>query len=350
MKKQLHIFIVVLLLTAILLSACSLPAAEPTPDIEATAAAAIAATQTADANIQATIEAGIAATQAAEAPAETEPVEDTEVVEEAAEESNVPVDESEYYELSEEELALLIDEAVEEAIAASETATTTTTQAAQDNDFSQEEIDDIYYYSSEAEELIYLAEELLEIYTYLYGDYAEYADEMIELMYLLEEDMDEVLAFMYAVLEVVEGGQITPEDIAKIYEAAQEAGLNLETLAENQDLILATVEQVLAAREDYAFSFDPDQVAESRADALLMAREYAQSMRDALGDQKISADELAQIAQLGANAAAGLEAYGGIALKGLPDMINTLTLQSAQGQFSAALNGLQSLEAAIPGR
>ncbi len=344
MKKRFLCPFVVFLILSVGLSACAVNSTvRETPDIEATAASAIAATQTADANLQATIEAGIAATQAAQ----TESTAETGVV--MAEET--AVDPSEYYQLTEEELAALIDQSVEEAVAASEQAASSTTQAAADDTISQEEWDDVYYYSSEAEELILLAEELLEIYTYLYGDYAEYADEMIDLLYLVEDDLDEVLAFMVEVLDLVESGQeITPETLMQLADSAQEAGLTLETLSENQELILSTVETMLAQREDFVFSFDPDETAGSRAEALLMAKDYAQTLREALGDQKISAEELEQIAQLGANAAAGLQSQGGVALSGLPEMINQLTTQAALGQFSAALQGLQGLESAIPGR
>lgn len=341
MKKYKPQFVFVLIvLVSFVLSSCNLSMEiTPTPNIEATAAAAISATQTADANIEAAIEAGVAATQTALPTSEI------------AADDDISVTEGEYTQYTEEELALLIDEAVQDAVTASEQATTTTTQATYDNSLSQDEIDELYYYSSEAEELIYFAEELLEIYTYLYGDYAEYADDMISLLYLLEEDMDEILVFMGEALEIVESNdEISPETVTQLYEAAQSVGLSLETLSTNQDLIITTVEMVLAERENFAFSFNPDQMAESRADALIMAKDYALTMRDAFTDQKISAEELAELAQLGANAAAALESQGGPALKNLPDMINTLTAQAALGQFSAALSGLQKLEAAIPGR
>lgn len=74
----------------------------------------------------------------------------------------------------------------------------------------------------------------------------------------------------------------------------------------------------------------------------------ANALRSALADQSISAAELETIAQIGANATAGLQAYGGSALSGLSANINQFTQMLAQGQFGQVSGGLGNLEAAIP--
>jgi hypothetical protein len=64
-------------------------------------------------------------------------------------------------------------------------------------------------------------------------------------------------------------------------------------------------------------------------------------------DQKISPQELAAIAQLGANAAAGLQNNGGPKLQGLSANINDITGQLARGQVPQAAAGLGALEGAL---
>jgi len=51
---------------------------------------------------------------------------------------------------------------------------------------------------------------------------------------------------------------------------------------------------------------------------------------------------------LGANAVAGLETHGGLALQSLAGNIDQLTQMAALGQFSQLAGGLGSLEARIP--
>ena len=84
--------------------------------------------------------------------------------------------------------------------------------------------------------------------------------------------------------------------------------------------------------------------------ALQVAFDYVDAVRQSLADRSISPEEMANIAQLGANAAASLEARGGAALQRLSGSINDITGQLARGQVPQAQAGLGSLESALGSR
>jgi len=96
-----------------------------------------------------------------------------------------------------------------------------------------------------------------------------------------------------------------------------------------------------------ALAVQPNQLATDRQLALQNAFEYLDASRKALADNKITPGELAEIAQLGANAAAGLNAHGGPQLQKLSGSINQLTEQIARGQLAQVQASLGSLEAAL---
>jgi hypothetical protein len=92
------------------------------------------------------------------------------------------------------------------------------------------------------------------------------------------------------------------------------------------------------------------EIATNRVEALQSAAQYVESVRSALADQYISPQELSAIAQSGANASAGLEAYGGAQLQNLVASIDALTAQLARGQWPQAQLNLGALESALPSR
>ena len=70
-------------------------------------------------------------------------------------------------------------------------------------------------------------------------------------------------------------------------------------------------------------------------------------MSQSLADNTISSAELANIAQLGANASASLNAQGGPQLQQLSGSINDITAQLARGQAPQAQANLGNLEASL---
>ena len=91
-------------------------------------------------------------------------------------------------------------------------------------------------------------------------------------------------------------------------------------------------------------------MASSRVEAILSAYDYIEVTRGSLSDFRISQSELSAIAQMGANAAYGLQNQGGPQLQGLADKLNEITTGIAKGQLPQMQVQLQSLESLLPAR
>jgi hypothetical protein len=337
--RRMTLFLVALTVLVGATLACSAGPVEPsaTPDTQATIDAAVAATSTAQANAQATIDAAVAATAVA-APS--------------------PTPGAEYVTMTEEELAALIDEAVTEATAASEACATTSSEAAGDSEVSAEEVTEIQITLAGAEEAIAYAEELIDVY---YGLYGELALETLELLQAMEEDLVVLAEAMTDIAEalveveaaIAQGVALAEETVAQLEGAAQAAQAKA---AEIQAQRQAWVQDLQAEREqrvNAALAVEPNAVASDRVAALRGGFEYVDGVRRALEDRQVSQTELANIAQLGANARAGLESQGGPQLQRAAGSIDEITTQIARGQIPQAQASLGDFEAALgnrPGR
>ena len=348
MKRTAIIFAITLLLVAaVACGGATTPAA--TPDVQATVDAALAdalaATGTAEAGVQATIGAAVEATADAMSTAVAAP-------------TAVPV--TEYADATEEELAAAVDEAVAEAAAASgecanAASSAVTEGAAADDVISPEEVEAVETYVVDAEEAIAYAEELIYLYYDLYG---ELAIDTVELLLAIEDDLavladevaaiDDVLQEIDAALD--QGLALTEETITQLETAAWEAFGKADAVqAQNQawaDALQAEIE----SRVQAMLAIQPDSVPGNRQEAILSAFEYVDAVREGLADDKISPAELANIAQLGANASAGLIAHGGPQLQGLAGSIGGITGQIAGGQIPQARASLGTLESALGDR
>ncbi len=307
---------------------------DPTADAQATIGAAVAATAVAEESAEATIEAAIEATAAAVP---------TPIPSEADGTAS---------EMSEQELAAEIEEAVGEAAGASEECSTATAEAAADDTLKQEEAEAIEIYLTDAETAIALAEELIYLY---YGVYGELALETLYLLEAIEEDLalmaesaewvGEILVEIYADLE--QGIELTDEVIGQLEagaEAASETGL--KAYAESQSWT-EELQVELESRAEAALEMAPSEIAADRLGAIQGVLDYVEGARQALTDHKLSAAELGEIAQLGANAIAGLEAQGGLQLQQLTGVIDGITGQVARGSLSQAMGALAEFEALL---
>ena len=312
-----------------------------TPDTQATVEAAFAATSTVQASIQATIDAAVEATDVA--------VEPTIVT------AAPPTPSAEYVTMTEEELADLIDEAVVEATAATQECATAATEAATDETVTQEEVDTVEVYVVDAEEAIAYAEELIYAYYSLYG---ELATETLILLQAIEEDLatltGEAAAIEAALQEIdttlEQGLALAEETITQLEAAAQAASVQAaEIQAQNQTWI-QNLQTELENRAAAVLAVQPDNIATDRQAAILSAFDYVDAVREGLADDMISQTELANIALLGANASASLNAHGGPQLQRLPSSINDITGQIARGQTPQAKANLGSLESALGAR
>lgn len=311
--------------------ACGTTATAPTPDTQATVDAAIQATSAAQVALQATVDAAVQATVVA-APTVTSSVE--------------------YVTMTEEELAALIDQAVAEAMEATVECSEATGEASSDDTVTQEEADEIETYVLDAEQAVAYAEELIGIYYDLYG---ELAMETLTTLQAVEQDLvliAESLAMLNATLQEVDatlaqGLALAEETIAQLENTAQVAEAKAAEAHARAQTWVQELEVEREARVAQALAVVPDSVAGTRPEALRAAFDYVDAVRQALGDNAISQQELTHIAQLGANASAGLEASGGPQLRQFGGSINQITAQLAQGQPSHALDGLGGLEAQL---
>jgi len=79
--------------------------------------------------------------------------------------------------------------------------------------------------------------------------------------------------------------------------------------------------------------------------------QFVDAAKSAMGDNKISFSELSNLAQLGANAQAGLQQFGrggaGPDLSQFSGKFSEITTQLARGQMPQARNNLTSFEGAL---
>jgi len=317
-------------------SAVQPTAVVPIVDTQATVDMAVAATSQAQSNLQATVDAAVAATRAAEP-------------------SPTPVPET--VAMSEEELAALIDEAVTEATAATQECSDAATQVAADETVTQDEVVVVEVYLMDAEAAIAYAEEIIYLYYDLYG---ELALETIELLYAIEQDLSTMAEATVAIADSMEeindtlqqGLILAEETIAQLETAAQNAAAIAAEMQNKPDAWVMELENELESRAAAALAVQPQEVANNRVAALQDTVDYFTAARSALADGALLSEEVTNLAQLGATAAAGLQTQGGPQLENLAGNINQITAQLAAGNMGEAMVALGSFEAklnAIPG-
>jgi len=319
-------FVIVLLVIAAL--ACGSPVA--TPDTQATVNAAIAATGTAQAGIQATIDAAVKATRVA---------------------APTPTPSATYVAMTADELAAVIDQAVTTAITSTQQCVTATTQAAADGTITPQEAQTVEVYVTSADAAIAYAEEL--IYAY-YGLYGELAAETLAVLEAIESDlylMDESLAAIDAALSkaIQQGTELAGAAVNQLKTAAQVANAKATDAQTRAQGWTQKLHAELEKRTAAMLAVQPNKVAADRQAALQSAFDYVDAVRKALADNKIGKSEMANIAQLGANAAASLNAQGG-QLQRLSGLVNNVTGQLASGQVPQAKAELGKLEASLGAR
>ncbi len=342
MKRRAVLAIAVTLLVIAAIACGGAASPVTTPDTQATVDAAIAATGTAQAGTQATIDAAVEATgvaaEATAAPSSTPTVEYVTMTE-----------------MTEEELAALIDQAVTDAAVATQECATATTEATADDTITSEEVATVEIYVTGAEEAIAYAEELILAYYDLYG---ELAVETIALLQATEEDLaalaSETAAINATLQEVAatldQGVALAEETIAQLETAAQAIGDKAAEVQYRNQTWIQDLQAELEDRAATALTIQPSNIAADRKGAILSAFDYVDAVRDSLADNKISSTELNNIAQLGANASASLNAHGGPQLQQLSGSINDITGQIARGQMPQAKANLGNLERALGAR
>jgi hypothetical protein len=100
----------------------------------------------------------------------------------------------------------------------------------------------------------------------------------------------------------------------------------------------------------------PNNIPTDRISSLQTAFQFLDVGKQAMGDNKLSRDELMNLAQLGANAQAGFQSFGGGGLAGGLDLsqfsgsFNEITTQLARGQMPQARGNLETFERSLGDR
>jgi hypothetical protein len=314
-----------LLLALSLACSGSAQPATPTPPQDNPAATQTAVQATIDASVNATLQAGITPTPADLAL------------------------------LSEEDTVAAVTDSVDTCAANTESAAASSTTAAADGTVTSEELDQTYadYQAAYAD--------LNEAYSLIYGYYeiyGELAGETLELLYTLEDDLDELadaLAELNTTLLIIQaqllaGAQPAADTLAQLQTqaaAAQAAAASAQAQAETWS---ASHAEEIAARIAAIASVQPDNAPNSRKEATESAWLFLDQLKAALADGLISREELDSILLARANAAAGIEQHGGPALQAALEPLNQLARHAAAGDIPAALGGIGAFEAQLPER
>jgi hypothetical protein len=248
--------------------------------------------------------------------------------------------------ISEEELAAMIDEAVAEALADSQSTTTTVASSTSDGAVTTEEAaaatTDVY---ETANEIAY-AEDLIQAY---YDYYGEYANEALDTLGAMEDDLAAVTDSLSEIAAIYEqGAEAASAAIEQLNAAAQSIQEKATQASTRAQEWVNQVKTNLGQREKDILDIKPDQVASDRTGALNQAHDFLEGFKSALADGKFSPDELNQIGQLAANARASLKKTGDGPLQGLGGMIENLTRNAARGEWNRARSGLGDFERTLP--
>ena len=242
-----------------------------------------------------------------------------------------------------------------EASQTSEEAANAATAAAADDAVTPQEVESVEDYLVDAETAIVYAEELIDAYYALYGELAMdtllLLTEIEEELYVLAEEAAAIEAALVEIDEaLLQGLALTEESLVRLESAAQTALSVAANVREQNHAWIEALPTELDGRTSTALAVQPDQVPTDRLSALQGAFGYVDAVRDGLADGKITQGELSSIAQLGANARAGLDAYGGPQLQHLSGSIDGITGQIASGQVPQARANLGGLESALGAR
>lgn len=336
MNKKIQIIVSIIFVVAI-----SLACANSTPEANSQDAinTAVAGTQQAGALAQATVNSSVLTAMPA---------------------TPTPGATVEYVTLTEEELAALIDEAVAEAVAATEATTSTVYYTTTDDNVTTEEVAYVYEYYYYADYYVEYAEELLAEY---YELYADLATDMIAELNAIEAELAQIndtLSSIDSSLQQIsstleQGAQATQEAIAQLESAAQQAQTNAQELQTQAQDMIAVLQAEQQTRANAVTNIQPNNIPTDKISALQSAFSFIDAAKTAMGDNKLSQAELMNLAQLGANAQAGFQNFGGADAFG-PDLsqfngkFNEITTQFARGQIPQAKNNLGQFELSLGNR
>ena len=331
---------------------------KPTPDAQATINAVVQATSVAQANVQATVDAAVKATAAAQpTPTQTKPASGATMAATATKApAATPAPTVNATTMTEEELDALIDQAVKEAVAATNTATTQTATYAADGTLTPQEVAAMQAAVTASQTEINQALALTQSY---YDLYAELATETLNTLKAIEQDLNSMATSMNSMAQslaqinttLAQGLTLTQSTITQLQSyatKASQAAASAQTKEKNWN---ATVQSELTKRATAALDTKPTNVPTDLRGTTQSVTTYIDTVKTALGDNKINKTELQTISVAGANATAGLNQFGGAQGQSFANSINTMTKQLARGETpkaKASLGGLEQSARSLP--
>jgi hypothetical protein len=268
----------------------------------------------------------------------------------------------EYVNLTEEELIALIDEAVAEAVTATEQATTAVTYTTTDDAVTSEEVVYVYDYYYYADYYVEYAEDLMAEYYTLYSDLA--TDMIVELNAIESEltQLNDTLTSIDSSLQEIsstleQGLAVAEESIAQLESAAQQAQVNAQELQTQAQDMISVLQAEQQGRVDQLSQIQPNNIPTDKITALQSAFDFVDFANTAMSDNKLSRDELTNLAQLGKNAQSGFANFGGADRPGGgPDLtqfsgkFDEITTQFARGQMPQARGNIGQFESSLGSR
>lgn len=344
---------ILFLMLALVTAACRNAPAEQV-NSQATIDAAVAATSNAQFVAQATIDAAVQATTLAQQAQATPTPTNTPVVPAETPVVETSPETADYTTLSEEELVALINQTATAAAEAATQYATAATAATADDTVTAEEVQTIEVYVTGAEEAISATEELIAAYYNLYGDLAAETLAAVEeinnsLVVIAEntEVMSQSLEEINSSLE--QGIALAEETIAQVEAAAQTAGAQSEQIQQQTQSLVELSQGQIEERVNEVLATQPSQIEGDPQAAIQSALEFMNAGQQATADGTISPAELANLAQLGANASASLNAQSIPQLQQLAGTVNGITEQLARGDMAQAQAALGSLGGSLNG-
>jgi hypothetical protein len=273
----------------------------------------------------------------------------------------------EYVTMSEEELAALIDQAVTEAIAATEQTSAAVTTSTSDDAVTAEEVAYVYEYYYYADYYVEYAEELMAEY---YDLYSELATDMITELNAIEAEvaqLNDTLTSIDSSLQQInsslqQGLAVAEESIAQLESAAQQAQTKAQELQTQAQDMISVLQAEQQGRVDQLSQIQPKDIPTDKIAALQSAFEFVDCANKAMGDNKLSRDELTSLTQLGKNAQAGFQQFGGIGAGGggglgagradvdltqFSGKFDEITTQLARGQMPQARGSVNQFEGSL---
>ncbi|MBI4672530.1 MAG: hypothetical protein HY741_12805 [Chloroflexi bacterium] len=365
MKKITLLLMALALLGLVGLAACG--GREPQPSdaqVQATLQAALAATQTAQANFDNAVNAAANATAQANAagatPQANAPTPQTIVVT-----ATPPPGPTIIYiqttplpptatpvvvtTLTEEELAALIDYAVDEAYAAALALYSATTASTQDDQVTTAESQTMTYYVQVSQQQVDEALALIEQYYAYYGDLATEALATLEAIEAdlngIEQNTDAIAQSLQEINETLAKGlELAQSTIDELEDAAQQAQTKATEVKAQAQNWYDSVKGQIETRGQNALHVKPDQIPNSAQDAAKSLLQYVETAKGLMTKGKVSMQDISKLAQQGANAKAGLERFGGANGQDLSGTIDRFTRSMARGDTPQAKKEFGGLE------